>query len=118
MRIKVHNQCIYISKYRQSVVVYKATCKCCVKFCIDNTQNKVKDRICAHLNETRNLARKGFKSDSFASHVTSHFITNDPLLCKEIRSVFKSINEPKKRTKIVLRRRRLWELENKKEKTE
>ena len=93
VRTKINGECIYKSKCRQSIVVYKATCKCCGKFYIGNTQNKVKDRIYAHLNETRLLVRKGIKSDTFASHFASHFLNND-LLCKEVGSVDKSVNEP------------------------
>ena len=95
IRTKVNNKCIYNSKCRQSVVIYKATCKCCGRFYIGNTQNKVKDRISAHLSETRNLVRLGVKSDSFASHFASHFVTNERILCREIRSVSKSVNEPR-----------------------
>ena len=63
VRTKVDGQCIYKGQCRKSIVVYKATCKCCGKFYIGNTQNKVKDIMYAHLNETRNLVRKGIKTD-------------------------------------------------------
>ena len=94
-RTKVDGKCIYNSKCRQSVVVYKATCKCCGKFYIGNTQNKVKDRISGHLSETRNLVRLGIKSDSFASHFASHFASNKPILCREVGSAPESVNVPK-----------------------
>ena len=43
---------------------------------IGNTQNKVKDRIKLHLNETKNLINSASKSDSFARHFASHFNAN------------------------------------------
>ena len=106
VRTKIDGQCIYKGKCRQSIVVYKATCKCCGKFYIGNTQNKVKDRIYTHLNETRNLVRNGVKSDSFASHFASHFKENNPLLCREIRSVSKPVNAPKNPTKERAKKKR------------
>ena len=45
-------------------------------FYIGNTQNKVKDRIKLHLNESKNLIYNASKSDSFARHFASHFNAN------------------------------------------
>lgn len=73
---KVNSKCIFNSRCRESMIIYKASCKLCGIFYTVNNQNKVKDRIKLHFNETKNLINNGAKIDSFARFIASHFNEN------------------------------------------
>jgi len=84
---KINNKCIYNSKCRTSIVLYKATCKVCEKFYVGNTQQHLKKRMNQHFSETRSLVSKNLTSDTFAKHFAAHFKKGEKLLQKmlEIR---------------------------------
>ena len=60
----------------QSMVVYKATCKCCNMVYIGNTQQKLKTRMTQHFGEVRDLIKLGKSSDTFAYHFAQHIDPN------------------------------------------
>ena len=74
---KIDNKCIYNSKYRSSILIYKATCKHCGCYYIGNTQQHLKNRMNQHFSELINLVNKSETSDYFAQHFTSHFPIDD-----------------------------------------
>ena len=61
------------SDCRLSCVVYKATCRCCDKVYIGNTQQQVKERMGQHYTDVKSLVNKGKKSDTFAAHGAEHY---------------------------------------------
>ena len=68
---KIDWKCIYISKFRSSVLVYKATCKDCGNFYAGNTQQHLKKQMNQNLIEVRSLVNRDLTSDSFANHFAS-----------------------------------------------
>jgi hypothetical protein len=76
VRTLVNGQCAYNGKCRHSVVVYKASCKCCKKYYIGNTQQKLKDHMSGHYNDVRALVNANKTSDTFATHFADHFDVN------------------------------------------
>ena len=65
---KVDGVCIYGGNCRESMVIYKATCKETGKFYVGCTQQKVKKRFDGHFTEVCGFVNKGILSDSFARH--------------------------------------------------
>ena len=82
---KINNKCIYNSKCRTSIVVYKATCKVCEKFYVGNTQQHLKKRMNQHFSETRSLVSKNLTSDTFAKHFATHFTKGEKIATKDVR---------------------------------
>ena len=54
-------------------MVYKATCQCCDKVYIGNTQQQVKERMGQHYTDVKSLVNTGKKSDTFAAHGAEHY---------------------------------------------
>jgi hypothetical protein len=69
---KIDGKCAYNGEWRKMCVVYKATCRVCNESYIEQTQQKLKDRMGQHLDDVKKLITKGIKSDSFTSHFTNH----------------------------------------------
>ena len=67
-------QCVYDSQCRQTMVVYKATCRVCQMFYIGCTQQQIKKRMQQHFNSAGEWVNMKKQSDSFASHFGSHFV--------------------------------------------
>lgn len=55
---KIDGECIYNSKCRSYIFMYKATCKDCNTFYIRNTQHHLKKRMNQHLSEVRSTINK------------------------------------------------------------
>ena len=83
---KIDGKCIYNSKCRSSVLVYKTTFKDCRDFCIGNTQQHLKKRMNQHFIEVRSLVNRDLTSDSFAKHFASHFPKNEKIATKDVRA--------------------------------
>ena len=79
--------CIYNSKCRHSIVVYKATCKLCDANYIGNTQTHLKQRMNLHFNDVKSLVSKGIRSDTFAKHFARHFKKGTKPTSKQIRDI-------------------------------
>ena len=69
---KADGECIYGGNCCKHMLIYKATCQCCGKYYIGNTQRKVKERMSDHFRETKDLVNTGKASDSFAKHFSQH----------------------------------------------
>ena len=63
---------MYKGKCRETCVVYQVKCNICGKKYIGNTQNFLKQRIQAYLNDVVKLNNEGKVSDSFAKHFVKH----------------------------------------------
>ena len=85
----VNGNCIYGGKCRKSIVIYKATCTECGCFYIGNTQQKLKERMNAHFNETKQLVNDNILSDSFAKHFAGHFVNNERIARGDVRNITK-----------------------------
>ena len=83
---KIDGKCIYDSKCRSSILVYKAECKECKSFYIGNTQQHLKKRMNQHFNDVRSMVNKDEPSDSFAKHFASHFPKGINISTKDVRS--------------------------------
>ena len=90
--LKINRSCLYNSMCRKPVLIYKATCICCRRFYIENTQQHFKTRINQHVAETRTTANTGKHFNLFAKHFASHFSDNPKkkkILLKNVRQMVK-----------------------------
>ena len=62
-----------VSDCRKTCIVHEATCLCCNKIYIGNTQQELKNRMSQHFGDVVKLVNKEEKSDSFAAHPANHF---------------------------------------------
>ena len=83
---KINGKCIYDSKCRSSILIYKAECKECKSFYIGNTQQHLKKIMNRHFNDVRSMVNKDEPSDSFAKHFASHFPKGNNISTKDVRS--------------------------------
>ena len=72
------------------MVIYKVTCKCCGKIYIGNTQQKLKDRMGQHFTDVKNLVEKGKGSDTFVTHLATHFKENTKVARSDVRELTKT----------------------------
>ena len=79
--------CVFKNNCRQSVVIYKATCKCCGQYYIGNTQQHLKERMNNHFQDTVRQIKYNINSDTFSKHFAQHFPNTTNVNARDIRNI-------------------------------